>query len=281
MNGNDILSFVRKPYFTGVSTVHDRLYNDFSIRNHELRILENKQISLKRKISPVKFTSNFEESLKKQKMHSESKLKKLKAKYEAEEIKELRPCPQINKNSQQIVSQLSNKSSDSKTQYVISIISNSRFSKMIKNTPIRTPKAAMIKLEDPEPAMPNLHSQSIEALKKYKEIINSRSILLHPEDKPNIQEPNIKTLNQSWISNRIAKLQTLKFTNLDISMNKNRLTPEITQKLARSLKSSRTQSVSLSYSDLYKLKKLKKSDLDSSVEKKNLGKSFSSTKLKN
>lgn len=277
---NDVLSFVKKPSFAHVSTVHDRLYNDFSIRNHEVRIKENKLISLRRKVSPVRSTTNYEETLKKQKIHSESNLKKLKARYEAEEIKELRPYPRINKNSQQIASQFSDKSSDSKTNYVISIISNSRFSKMIKNAPIKTPKAAMIKLEDPE-SIPYWPSQSIESLKKYKEIVNSRSILLHPEDQPSIQDPNIKCLNQDWISNRIAKLQTLKYSNHDISLNKNRLTPESSQKLSRSICSSRAQSVSLSYSDLYKLKKLKQNELDKSTEKKTLGRSFSSARQKN
>ena len=278
MNGSDVLSFIRKPKITHLSSVHDRLYNDFSIRNYENRIQESQVSSVKRKTSPSHFTKKIEESLTQRQIHSESRLKKLKAKYEAEEMKEVRPTPQINEKSRQIVSQSSGKSFDSKSNYIISIINNSRFSKLSKNSGLRTPKNVILKLEDPEVDEKKSFSQSFKALGKYKDVINSRLILLHPEETPSLDNTD---RSHDWISERIAKLQTLKVGLSCNSIQNSAVSPILTLKpLKKSHNWSRTRSVSTSYSDIYKLKKLKKSGLNKTLEKP-LEKKFFSPKPRN
>ena len=255
MHGNDILSFVRNPALISPSSVHERLYYDFSNRSLQSKLQESySSPSLLRKVSPSRSThTKIEDSLYQKQVQSQTKLKRLQAKYEAEEMKEVRKVPKINEMSRLIATQNIEKTSNLKSKYISSILSNSRFIKQTRNAPSQSSivKSAIIKLEDSEseePVQDPYYSQ-------LREVMNSRQPAPVVEDPPSLLEMSVVERGKHWISQRIQKLQKLKEQLSEKTLQKCTFAPVITPRACSNLRSTRARSVCNSYSELYQLKK--------------------------
>jgi hypothetical protein len=192
-------------------------------------------------------------------VQTQTKLKRLQAKYEAEEMKEVRQVPQINEMSRLIAMQNSEKSSNFKSKYISSILSNSRFVKQSRAGPAHNSivKNAVIKLEDSDELAEPFESYKNQNsyLFQLRDAMNHRPQVNLEENRTSLLEMGVVERGKLWISQRIEKLQKLKEKLKDESLEKCTFAPVISPGVRVNSKSSRAMSVCNSYSQLYQLKK--------------------------
>lgn len=263
MKENDILSFVRHTTINSPKSVHERLYYDFSKRSYQSRLAESFSCSSVVKGSPRVYESRIEESLMQKQMASKLKLNKLKAKYQAEEMKEVRNVPQINEMSRLIAVQSESKVSDVKAKYIASILNNSRFVKMSKG--MKGVKKAVIRLQDSEGSEgvgrrvkdnnETENNERNEYLRSLREAVNSRVQIMEPEEPPNLLEMGVVDRGRYWISQRLQKIEKIRKEVNENALKGCTFNPILTPRLRLASKTPRSLSVSTSYSQLYQNKK--------------------------
>lgn len=273
MDGSDVLSFIRKPdYYYSPKSVYDRLYLDFSKRTHESKISQSSSTSNLAKPHVIqKPEGRIEDSLMQKQEALKSKLKLLKSKYQAEEIKELQPAPSINPVSKILATQNDEKSRNMRSKYIISILSTSRFTKMARNATNRYIKSAEIDLGklsgnkpppkiEPKKEIPNLDKNFY--LQQLRKVVNARPKIMEPEEPPTILEMSVVDRNQHWVKVKAKNLEKIKQSMIDKDLEGCTFTPILTprmklEKPSRYMQreSARSRSVNTSYSQLYFCKK--------------------------
>lgn len=263
MNENDILSFVRNPTYFSPKSVHDRLYFDFSKRSYQSRLAESFSCSSINKASPKVLDTRIEDTLMQKQMATKLKLNKLKAKYQAEEMKEVRKVPQINEMSRLIATQNEGKISDVKTKYIASILNNSRFVKMAKNGEKKGVKTAHIRLDDSDGnegvvkrKAQEEYNERNEYLKTLRQAVCNRAQVLQHQEPPNLLEMGVVDRNQYWTIQRLQKIEKTREKVTEQILKGCTFNPVLTPRLRLSSKTPRSISVSTSYSQLYQNKKV-------------------------
>ena len=150
MDKSNVLSFISRQEYTSPKSVYDRLYLDFSKRNIENKLTGSSNLVKNKTSSTIRLSHKIEDVLLQKQVASKSKLKVLKARYQAEEIKEIKQVPEINEVSRILAAKANDKSREMKSAYINSILSTSRFTKMVKNQSNKFIKTATIKLDDCE-----------------------------------------------------------------------------------------------------------------------------------
>lgn len=262
MNENDILSFVRNPSYLSPKSVHDRLYYDFSKRSYQSRLAESFSCSSINKASPKMQDTKIEDSLMQKQQATKLKLNKLKAKYQAEEMKEVRKVPQINEMSRLIATQNEGKVSDVKTKYIASILNNSRFVKMSKSGEKKGVRTAHIRLEDSdgyEEVVKRKDKDEYDERKEYLKVLRqavcNRVQVLQHQEPPNLLEMGVVDRNQYWTNQRLQKIEKTREKVTEQLLKGCTFNPVLTPRLRLSSKTPRSTSVSTSYSQLYQNKK--------------------------
>ncbi|OMJ93497.1 hypothetical protein SteCoe_3469 [Stentor coeruleus] len=270
MDGSDALSFIRKADYYSPKSVYDRLYLDFSKRAHESKITQSSSMSFLSKPQQIqKSEQKIEDSLINKQKALKSKLKLLKAKYNAEEIKELQPAPSINKISKILATQNLEKSKDMRHKYILSILSTSRFAKMARNAPNRHIKSAEINLEELARNGPiikqDIKQEIIDKniyLQQLRNKVNARPKILEPEEPPTMLDMSVIDRNNHWLKVKAHNLEKIKKSMIDKDLEGCTFSPVLTPRMRYKnppsylqRESARSRSLNTSYYQLYLLKK--------------------------
>ena len=269
MDSNGVLSFIRKPEKSPKS-VYDRLYLDFSKRAIESKSMLNSSSVLNPSRS-VTTLVRIEDSLMQKHIAAKSKLKVLKARYQAEEMKEVHPVPEINPISRILASKQQDKSRETKSAYIKSILSTSRFSKSNREQSSCYVKTATIRLDDLD-LRPNLcktpQSNSVIQeknlyLEKLRNAVILRENVLEPEEPPNLLEMDVVNRGKYWNTLKRKHLQEIEQEMTERGMEGCTFSPALTprmnisrRKWANASRSTpRANSVNTSYSQIFLNKK--------------------------
>lgn len=270
MDGSDILSFVRNPSFLNQSSVHDRLYQDFTRRSHQKKLIENgTQAHLVKKPSPMRLTDiKIEDSLMIKYKASQSRLTQLRARYQSEESKNLKPAPTINQNSRRLAESSSNENTDIKSQYISSILQNSRLSRMVRASSMDFIKSPVIKLNNDSTTVYN----SIEEYEKSKkltrnysgtkdknkylnelrEAVSRRPNVLQHEEPPNLLEMTVIERGKYWSDKKEKKIERNRVIRDKEDLTKCTFSPDITPLKGLVQSTPKTAcSLNLSYSQIH------------------------------
>ena len=257
MEGSDVLSFIRKPDVKSSKSVYDRLYFDFSKRTTETRLNHPNMIK-----SPPAILSDkkIEDVLMLRQSASKSKLKVLRARYQAEEMKEVKSGPEINPNSR-IIAEKTSKPREIKTEYINHILANSRFAKAVKYKSASIVKTALIKLDDiDEESSINFLKTSKNSLvseDKNRYLESLRNAFLQrknpdqPEEPPSILKMDVVDRGKYWISKRKKNIEKIKNEAELKDLEKCTFAPVLSPRVQTSRNSSRSQSVNSSYSQIF------------------------------
>lgn len=272
MDGSDVLSFIRKADYYSPKSVYDRLYLDFSKRTHESKITQSSSMSFLSKPQLIqKSEDKIEDSLIIKQKAMKSKLKLLKAKYHAEEIKELQPAPSINHISKILATQNPEKSRDMRYKYILSILSTSRFAKMARNSSNRHIKSVEISLEElagNKPSKKQVEQQETEIndkniyLQQLRNRVIARPKVLEPEEPPTMLEMSVIDRNNHWLKVKAQNLEKIKRNMIDKDLEGCTFSPVLTPRMRfknppsyLQRESARSRSLNTSYYQLYLSKK--------------------------
>lgn len=255
MDASSALSFIKKPEHYSPKNVYDRLYLDFSKRSNESKL--NNSMSLVNLSSPrVRPDAKIEDLLMIKQTASKNKLKNLKAKYRAEEMKEVKQAPEINPISRMLVEGAANKTREVKSAYIKSILSASRFAKINREN-LKNPKTAKIRLEDLEKPLisytfqPSSYS-SVQQKNFYIQKLKS------PEKSPEHEsflEMNVINRGKYWMDLKSSRIEKLKNEFYNKDLEGCTFSPELLPRIDTSRDVSRPKSVNTSYSQLFQSKK--------------------------
>lgn len=272
MDGTDILSFVRNPAFYAQRPVHERLYSDFSRRTYQRKLIENLSVSLNNLKTPSQRVSDtrIEDSLLLKDQASQARKQKERARHQSEELKSLRPAPEINKISKLIVSKHSGKPSNDQA-YVNSIISSAKASKIARAASSETlVMSALIKLKNEDSVICSSHlvdrlgqtrrrnnSGNLEKMRYLNElrlIVSQRKNVLQPEEPPNLLEMTVLDRGDYWTKRKNNKIDKARKEAEIQNMENCTFSPDITpiQNLNRSEPKTK---LSKSYSQIHYEKK--------------------------
>ena len=143
----NILSFIRNQDYYSPKSVHERLYLDSSSRATEKKLALSFFSGQKPNL-PLNHSQKIEDILMQKQAFAKTKLKALQAKYQSEELKEMRKIPEINPISRILAEKANISSRERKSAYINSILSTSRFTKLQKNSSCTQIKTANISLKD-------------------------------------------------------------------------------------------------------------------------------------
>ncbi|CAG9310281.1 unnamed protein product [Blepharisma stoltei] len=160
------------------SNVFDRLMSDSAVRKTNSDVLLYTQ-QIRPKAKPQKLEYKIEEILMRKHHESQARLTALKLKYQAEELKDLRPVPQINSVSRKIVEISAKLASDEEQKSfrenglarIQEVLSSSRFSK--KNLNIDSEPKTLNSLPEAPSTSKSVPKQTEISLKELEKAINS------------------------------------------------------------------------------------------------------------
>lgn len=284
MDGTDILSFVRNPAFYAQRPVHERLYSDFSRRTTHRKLIEDISISLSnlKPYSKRSTESRIEDSLLLKDQISQARKQKERARHQSEELKSLRPAPEINKTSKLIMSK--NPKNSIEALYVNSIKRGSKESKNARTASSESLiRAALIKINNDnsvicrselvnrtEIGRKRYKSEDTEKMKYLNElrlIVSKRTNVLQPEEPPNILEMTVLDRGDYWLDKKNKRIEKAKKETEKAEIQNCTFSPNITpiNGLITSVPKPR---LNKSYSQIYIEKKFPASQENSTVSPK-------------
>lgn len=260
MASSHVLSFISKPE-NPAKSVYDRLYLDFSKRNIESKTIYPSS-SMSRSVVSFVPAGKIEDLLMQKQVAAKSKLKVLKARYQAEEMKEVKQAPEINEISRILAEKANGKTRENKSAYIKSILSVSRFT---KNNREQLVKTANIRLDDLEyrsaaNKSPNC-SQKKEKnlyLEQLRNAVVQKHDLIEPEEPPSLLEMSVVDRGNYWIGQKVKKIKKIEKEMTERGMDGCTFAPLLTPRMntSRTSSVSRAKSVNTSYSQLFQYKKL-------------------------
>ena len=237
MDSNTVLGFIRKPE-KSTKSVYDRLYLDMSKRVTEHKSVNNASSVL----NPTRSINNpgkVEDYLMQRHCATRSKLKVIKARHQAEEMKEVHPIPEINPISRILASKQQDKSREVKSAYIKSILSTSRFTKSYREQSGFNVKTATIRIDDLDlrpvlckaPASNSAVQENNLDMLRLRNAVSSRENVGEPEKAVKLLDMDVISRGNHWTTLKQKHLQQVEQEMTERGMEGCTFSPALTPRM--------------------------------------------------